>query len=92
MIQIELTDEELSTVLFALDQAALIDIAGITVSAERCWKKLREVQIESRTSHQFRNSVADAVGEGEQAELPFDGARDVVDPFDLSNYKNMGDK
>ena len=82
MIQIELTDEELSTVLFALDQAALIDIAGITVSAERCWKKLREVQIEYRNSHQFCNSVADAVGEGETT-------NSCVDEFGLPTWNEI---
>ena len=47
-----------------------------------------------------RNATADAVGEGEQPELPFDGTRVVIDPFDfvgldpcrVSNYDSMGDE
>ena len=87
-MKIELTDDEVTTVLVALDNyrdqkerswATTRDEADIedAGSAEWLWQKLFGVQQE------FRNSVADAIGEGEQPELPFDGAREVVDPFDF---------
>jgi hypothetical protein len=105
MMKIELTDDEWTTVLVALDHyrahktamaAELYDrqLTEDAGSAEWCWQKIwGEIARD-------RNAIADAVGEGEQPELPFDGARDVVDPFDfvgldpsrVSNYDNMGDK
>tara|TARA_Y100000310_G_C20097453_1_gene541150 strand:+ start:256 stop:549 length:294 start_codon:yes stop_codon:yes gene_type:complete len=89
MMKIELTDDEVTTVLVALDNYGAqkriewldsrddddLTEAG---SAEWCWQKLFGAQ------QKFRNSIADAVGEGEQPELPFhDGARVVIDPFDF---------
>jgi len=104
-MKIELTDDEWTTVLVALDHysahktamaAELYDrqLTEDAGSAEWCWQKIwGAICIE-------RNATADAVGEGEQPELPFDGAREVVDPFDfvglepsrVSSYDNMGDK
>ena len=90
-MKIELTDDEVTTVLVALDNYgaqkriewldsheddALTD-AG---SAEWCWQKI------FGAPQEFRNSIADAVGEGEPAQqpLPFrEGRRIVVDPFDF---------
>ena len=87
-MNIEFTDDEVTTMMTALDSYAaqkrvewmdsradpdapdmgdeeLLDEAG---SAEWCWQKLFGVQQE------FRNSVADAIGEGEPI---------LVDPFSL---------
>ena len=88
-MKIELTDDEWTTVLVALDHyrahktamaAELYDrqLTEDAGSAEWCWQKIfGALQPE-------RNAIADAVGEGEQAELPFlDGARAIVDPFDF---------
>jgi len=102
MMKIELTDDEVTTVLVALDNYGahkramaaelydrqLIEDAG---SAEWCWQKIFGAVAAER------NAIADAVGEGEQPQLPFNtqansGASSSVDPFDLSNYNNMGDK
>ena len=103
-MKIELTDDEVTTVMVALDNyrdqkeqewATTRDEADIedAGSAEWLWQKLFGAQQE------FRNSVADAVGEGEQPQLPFNtqtnsGTSASVDPFDLgmaSQYDNMGD-
>ena len=98
-MKIELTDEEMTTMMVALDSYGivkreewmdsradpdapdmgneeLLDEAG---SAEWCWQKLFTIQ------QQFRNSIADAIGEGEQPTAS-------VNPFDLptrSNYEDM---
>jgi len=88
MMKIELTDDEWTTVLVALDHyrthktamaAELYDrqLTEDAGSAEWCWQKI------FGALQPGRNAIADAVGEGEQPELPFDGARDVVDPFDF---------
>ena len=100
MMNIELTDDEWTTVLVALDHyrahktamaAELYDrqLTEDAGSAEWCWQKIfGALQTE-------RNSVADAVGEGEQPQLPFNtqtnsGTSASVDPFDTSQYENMG--
>ena len=86
MIRIELTDEEVQTVLVALDnyrelmndrfhwsaEEADQQEAG---SAEWCWQKLHGMQ-----QQQFNNSVADAVGEGEQ---PNPKTSALINPYDL---------
>jgi len=106
-MKIELTDDEVTTVLVALDNYGahkramaaelydrqLIEDAG---SAEWCWQKIfgavaaernatavEAVKASLKGDLPERNAIADAVGEGEQPELPFDGAREVVDPFDF---------
>jgi hypothetical protein len=93
MMKIELTDDEVTTMMVALDNYAtqkrtewmdsrtppdapdmgdeeLLDEAG---SAEWCWQKLFGIQ------QQFRNSIADAIGEGEQPSPP-------IDPFTLPTW------
>ena len=86
-MKIELTDEEVTTILVALDNYREIaerefhhsgdeedqEQAG---SAEWCWQKLFGVQQE------FRNSIADAIGEGEQ---PLETTASV-DPFGLPTW------
>ena len=98
-MRIELTDEEVTTIMVALDKYGeakrvewlesradpdapdmgdeeLLDEAG---SSEWCWQKLFTAQ------QQFRNSISDAIGEGEQPTAS-------VDPFTLptrSNYEDM---
>ena len=92
-MKIELTDEEVTTIMVALDGYAaqkriewldsrappdapdmgdeeLLDEAG---SAEWCWQKLFGIQQE------FRNSIADAVGEGEQPLT-------TIDPYTLPTW------
>jgi hypothetical protein len=94
-MRIEFTDDEVATILVALDNYRELmndrfhwsadeadqQEAG---SAEWCWQKLHGMQ-----QQQFNNSVADAVGEGEQ---PNNTTNASVDPFTLptrSNYENM---
>ena len=83
-MKIELTDEEVTTIMVALDNygdakrlewAESRDDATLTEagSAEWCWQKLFGVQQE------FRNSIADAIGEGEINNL----TSASVDPFSL---------
>ena len=80
----ELTDEEVTTIMVALDNygtakreewMASRDDDDLTEagSAEWCWQKLFGVQQE------FRNSIADAIGEGEINNL----TSASVDPFSL---------
>ena len=92
-MRIELTDNEMTTMMVALDAYAthkraewmdsradpdapdmgdeeLLDEAG---SAEWCWQKLFGIQQE------FRNSIADAIGEGEQPLT-------TIDPFTLPTW------
>ena len=83
-MKIELTDDEVTTMLVALDnygtskRAEWMDSrddddlteAG---SAEWCWQKLFGFQ------QDFRNSIADAVGEGEQPS-------DSIDPFTIPTW------
>ena len=89
MIKFELTDDEVTTILVALDNygdakrlewADTRDDADLTEagSAEWCWQKLFHAQ------QQFRNSIADAIGEGEP-ENPRTSAD--VDPFDFKGLE-----
>ena len=86
-MKIELTEDEVTTILVALDNygdakrlewAESRDDADLTEagSAEWCWQKLFCVQQE------FRNSIADAIGEGEQ---PLETTASV-DPFGLPTW------
>ena len=86
-MKIELTDEEVTTILVALDNYGTAareewmttqDDDDLTQagSAEWCWQKLFGVQQE------FRNSIADAIGEGEQ---PLETTASV-DPFGLPTW------
>jgi hypothetical protein len=83
-MQIELTDEEVTTMMVALDSYGTDmremwmesrDNGDLTEagSAEWCWQKLFTAQQE------FRNSIADAIGEGEQ---PLETTASI-DPFGL---------
>ncbi len=92
-MKIELTDDEVTTIMVALDNYGeakrvewlesradpdapdmgdeeLLDEAG---SAEWCWQQLFAAQ------QKFRNSIADAIGEGEQPPT-------TVDPFTLPTW------
>ena len=92
-MKIELTDDEVTTIMVALDNYGeakrlewmesradpdapdmgdeeLLDESG---SAEWCWQKLFTAQQE------FRNSIADAIGEGEQPSA-------LIDPFTLPTW------
>ena len=87
MMKIDLTDDEVTTILVALDSYGAqkriewldsrddddLTEAG---SAEWCWQKLFTAQQE------FRNSIADAIGEGEQ---PLETTASV-DPFGLPTW------
>jgi len=89
-MKIELTDDEVTTILVALDnyrelmndrfhwsaEEADQQEAG---SAEWCWQKLHGMQ-----QQQFNNSVADAIGEGEQ---PINESTSSVDPYDLKGLE-----
>ena len=89
MIKFELTDDEATTILVALDNYREIaerefhhsgdeedqEQAG---SAEWCWQKLFCAQ------QKFRNSIADAIGEGEQ---PSNESTGKVDPYDLKGLE-----
>ncbi len=108
MIKIELTDDEVTTIMVALDNYwhqtlneweadtnndEILTQAG---SAEWCWQKLFGFQ------QDFRNSIADAVGEGESSCGGCAGCPSAsetnneptasVDPFEIptqSNYEDM---
>ena len=85
-MKVELTDEEVTTILIALDNyrdqqetefmrhPTSMEFEQKAGSAEWCWQKLFTAQ------QQFRNSIADAVGEGE---LPNTLTSAEVDPFSL---------
>jgi hypothetical protein len=86
-MQIELTDEEVTTILVALDNYGTAareewmttrDDDDLTQagSAEWCWQKLFGIQ------QQFRNSIADAIGEGES---PLETTASI-DPFSLPTW------
>ena len=88
-MKIELTDDEVTTILVALDNygtakreewMASRDDDDLTEagSAEWCWQKLFGAQ------QQFRNSIADAIGEGEQ---PLETTASI-DPFSLPTWEN----
>ena len=83
-MRIELTDDEVTTIMVALDNYGELmndrfhwsgDEADQREagSAEWCWQKLFGIQ------QQFNNSVADAVGEGEQPSAS-------IDPFTLPTW------
>ena len=88
-MKVELTDEEVTTIMVALDnyrheretdflQTGEPQDQQEAGSAEWCWQKLFTAQ------QQFRNSIADAVGEGEQ---PINETTASVDPFDLKGLE-----
>ena len=81
MIKVELTDDELITIISFL--ARSIRDSG-SLSETQLWKKLREARIEYQMSPEFRNSVADAVGEGEPANNESTAS---VDPFNLNGLE-----
>jgi len=107
MIKIELTDDEVTTIMVALDNYGAqkriewvdsLDDDDLTEagSAEWCWQKLFGFQ------QDFRNSIADAVGEGESSCGSCAGCPSTsetnneptasVDPFEIptqSNYEDM---
>ena len=88
-MKIELTDDEVTTILVALDNYREIaerefhhsgdeedqEQAG---SAEWCWQKLFCAQ------QKFRNGIADAIGEGETANKE---STACVDPFNLKGLE-----
>ena len=86
-MKIELTDEEVTTIMVALDNygtakreewMASRDDDDLTEAgaAEWCWQKLFGAQQE------FRNSIADAIGEGE-THNPTSAS---IDPFSLPTW------
>ena len=83
-MKVELTDNEVTTILVALDnygEAKRVewlesrDDDDLTEagSSEWCWQKLFTAQ------QKFRNSIADAIGEGESPSTP-------IDPFSLPTW------
>ena len=88
-MKIDLTYDELITIQSALE--AHIDLLRdetycspeparakeVHGSAVWCWQKLEAI-VQQMTAERFNNSVADAVGEGEQTK---------VDPFDFSGME-----
>jgi len=83
-MKIELTDDEVTTIMVALDNygtakreewMASRDDDDLTEagSSEWCWQKLFTAQ------QKFRNSIADAIGEGEQPST-------TIDPFTLPTW------
>ena len=106
-MKIELTDDEVTTIMVALDNYGeqkriewmdSLDDDDLTQagSAEWCWQKLFGFQ------QDFRNSIADAVGEGESscggcagcpsASETHNQSTASVDPFEIptqSNYEDM---
>jgi hypothetical protein len=85
MIEIQLTDDEATTILIALDNyreqqerdfmehPTNVESQQEAGSAEWCWQKLFHAQ------QKFRNSIADAIGEGE--------TNSKVDPFDFKGLE-----
>ena len=106
-MKIELTDDEVTTIMVALDNYRVsmerawyidgtLDDREVAGSAEWCWQKLFGFQ------QDFRNSIADAVGEGESSCGSCAGCPSAsetnneptasVDPFEIptqSNYEDM---
>ena len=91
MIDVQLTDDELTTILIALDNYSSMkdtdwmdsgcdddELRAESSSADWCWQKLFAAQ------QKFRNSIADAVGEGEQ---PTNETAEKVDPFDFKGLE-----
>ena len=113
-MKIELTDDEWTTVLVALDHygthktamaAELYDrqLTEDAGSAEWCWQKIFGAIAAERYATPVEALEASLKGElperkataDEQPELPFNtqtnsGASVSVDPFDTSQYENMG--
>ena len=79
MVKVELTDDELITIISFL--ARSIRDSG-SLSETQLWKKLREARKEYQMSPEFRNSVADAVGEGETT-------NSCVDEFGLPTWNEI---
>ena len=88
-MKIELTDDEVTTILVALDNygdakrlewAEHRDDTDLTEagSAEWCWQKLFCAQ------QKFRNGIADAIGEGETTNTESTAS---VDPFNLKGLE-----
>ena len=88
-MKIELTDDEVTTILVALDNygdakrlewAEHRDDTDLTDagSAEWCWQKLFCAQ------QKFRNGIADAIGEGETTNTE---STACVDPFNLKGLE-----
>ena len=88
-MKIELTDDEVTTMMVALDNygdakrlewADTRDDADLTEagSAEWCWQKLFCAQ------QKFRNGIADAIGEGETTNTE---STACVDPFNLKGLE-----
>ncbi len=88
-MKIELTDDEVTTILVALDNygdakrlewAEHRDDTDLTDagSAEWCWQKLFHAQ------QKFRNGIADAIGEGETTNTETTAC---VDPFNLKGVE-----
>ena len=88
-MKIELTDDEVTTIMVALDNygdakrlewAESRDDADLSEagSAEWCWQKLFCAQ------QKFRNGIADAIGEGETTNTE---STACVDPFNLKGLE-----
>ena len=86
-MKVELTDDEVTTMMVALDSYGTDmremwmesrDDGDLTEagSAEWCWQKLFTAQ------QKFRNSIADAIGEGES---PLETTASI-DPFSLPTW------
>jgi hypothetical protein len=88
-MKVELTDDEVTTIMVALDGYGAQkriewldsrDDEDLTAagSTEWCWQKLFGIQQE------FRNSIADAIGEGETNNL----THALIDPFGLPTWND----
>ena len=89
-MKIELTDDEATTILIALDNyreqqerdfmehPTNVESQQEAGSAEWCWQKVFCAQ------QKLRNGIADAVGEGE---LPTNEIPSSVDPFNLKGLE-----
>ena len=94
-MKIDLTYDELITIQSALEvhTELLRDETYCSPEPERaeelhgsavwCWQKLEAI-VQQMTAERFNNSVADAVGEGEQ---PTDESTASVDPFNLKGLE-----
>ena len=89
-MKIELTDDEATTILIALDNyrdqmetdfmrhPTNVESQQEAGSAEWCWQKLFCAQ------QKFRNGIADAIGEGETTN---NESTSSVDPYDLKGLE-----
>jgi hypothetical protein len=89
-MKVELTDDEATTILIALDNyreqqerdfmehPTNVESQQEAGSAEWCWQKLFCAQ------QKFRNSIADAIGEGETTNTE---STACVDPFNLKGLE-----